>query len=136
MIHILTVFLLVPFILLTALFFIGDYRQKINDFLVIMEIHYAMSLAFIQTYPVLRIEIPTFKILLLLKEANSKGLTKLELSEQISESEMFRDRVMDLSNDDLISYNDGIIGLKPLGRFLAQIFYHYRRLLGFSPGGG
>ena len=134
--YILIVFIVFPSIVFVALFFIRDYSQEILKFVVIAEIHYAMSLAFIQTYPVLKIEIPTFKILILLKDAKNIGLTKSELKELMPEKELFMDRLIDLKNDGLISQSNGNISLNPPGRFLAQIFYNYRRLLGFSTGQG
>ena len=134
--YVLTIFIIVPTIIFAIIFFTNDFRQDILNFMVITEIHYVMSLAFIQTYPVLRIEIPTFKILLLLNNAKSAGLTKLKLKELMPEGELLTDRLMDLSNDGLISYNDGILDLKFPGRILALIFCYYRRLLGFPIGRG
>ena len=105
-------------------------------FMIITEIYYAMALVFIMTYPALRIEIPTFKILLLLKKAKSTGLKKLKLKELMSESELFTDCLKNLSNEGLISHNDGIICIKFPGKVFANLFIHYRRLLGFSTGRG
>ncbi|MBH30598.1 MAG: hypothetical protein CMG71_01235 [Candidatus Marinimicrobia bacterium] len=134
--YIIISFIVMPTIIFAYIYFSNNNSQEILKLMIITEIHYVMSLAFILTYPVLRIEIPTFKILLLLNNAKSVGLTKLKLNELMQEGELFTDRLIDLTNDGLISYKDDIIDLKIPGRFLALIFIYYRRLLGFPMGRG
>ena len=130
------IFIICPTIYYCFVLLDGGFQQDIIELIVVIEIHYAISLAFIQTYPVLKIEIPTFKILSLLKNAKNTGLTKSNLKELMFEDELYINRLVDLKNDGFISQNGDIVSLKPSGKILAEIFIYYRRLLGFSTGRG
>jgi hypothetical protein len=136
--------LLIIFLFLPAIYFMVylillnhkvDGSELLN-FIALVEIYYAVALMFIQTYPVLRIEIPTFRILMLLDSNRGNGLSKSQLMEFMGEKHLFTDRIEDLEKDGLVVLDHRKIILSPTGRLLAMIFLLYRRLLGFKIGLG
>ncbi|TAM45949.1 MAG: hypothetical protein EPN55_06960 [Gammaproteobacteria bacterium] len=97
---------------------------------------YALSVAYIQTYPGLKDDIPSFRILMLLDQAGRGGMTESEILDQIGEQSLFAFKVAELESDSLVIRNGDRVRLTPAGRMLATVFRSYRRLLGLGPGKG
>src|SRR4030042_2636718 len=98
------------------------------DFIATAEICYALSLFFIQTYPVLKIEIPTFRILMLLDKNRENGLSKIKFMRFMEKKYLFTERIEDLEKDRLVAWENNKIILRATGRLLVMIFLLYRRL--------
>jgi predicted transcriptional regulator len=98
--------------------------------------HLALALIYIQTYPAIKSQIPTFDILFHLDQAN-RGLTHGEMIKELDqESKLFTDKVEELKNDGLVQDDGKNYSLTPAGQALAGVYALYRRILGLSPGKG
>lgn len=97
---------------------------------------YALSMAYIQTYPGLKDDIPSFRILILLDQAGSEGMTESEILGRIGEQSLFAFKVAELEGDSLVIRVGDRVRLTPAGRILATVFRSYRRLLGLGLGKG
>ncbi len=97
---------------------------------------YSLSVAYIQTYPGLKDDIPSFRILMLLDQAGREGLTESEILARIGEQSLFAFKVAELENDSLVIRDGDRVRLTPAGRILATVFRSYRRLLGLGLGKG
>ncbi|MFO1436507.1 MAG: hypothetical protein U1F34_09235 [Gammaproteobacteria bacterium] len=107
------------------------------DALLIYVLYLSITCAYIQTYPALREEIPSFRILRAIAASGAKGLTEGEIIAQIQDARLFGQKIDDLKNDGLIKVDSqGLMMLTPSGRSLATMFYRYRRLLGVGQGDG
>lgn len=96
---------------------------------------FSLAAAYIQTYPAIREEIPSFRVLRLLRE-NRAGLTEEEIVRQAGHEGLFRTKVDDLVNDSLVERQAGSLRLTATGDKLARAFLCYRALLGRAPGQG
>ncbi len=98
--------------------------------------HAALSVAYVQTYPAIREEIPSFRILLTISAAGERGLSRDEVLSLFEGSTLFADKMADLDNDGLLRLVDGRLRLTRAGRLMALVFHRYRRLLGLESGLG
>ena len=97
----------------------------------------ALALAYMQTYPTFRKDIPTFRILLLIHDSKGRGLSMEEVLGAVhDDSELFFEKIDELENDKLVTKSEGYLTLSPAGRLMARVFIVYRRLLGFETGPG
>lgn len=94
----------------------------------------AMAAAYIQTYPALREDIPSFRLLLLLE--NQPGISKEQIIAAMKTNNLFSAKLGELENDSLLINKNGRLELSPAGRKLANLFYYYRKMLGLKPGEG
>ena len=99
-------------------------------------LHYSLAIAYIQTYPGLRDDIPSFRILMLLDRAGGEGMSESELLNGIGEASLFAFKVSELESDRLVIGDGDRIRLSTAGRILATVFIGYRRLLGLELGKG
>jgi len=97
---------------------------------------YALSVAYVQTYPGLKDDIPSFRILMLLDQAGREGMTKSDILDRIGEQSLFVFKVAELESDGLVVWDGDSVRLTPAGRILAAVFSSYRRLLGLGLGKG
>ena len=97
----------------------------------------AITSAYIQTYPTLREDIPTFRLLFAIDEAGAAGASEAELASKLHASSLYDKKIDDLLRDGLVRTRpDGSLVLAPAGRVLAHVFRTYRRWLGMSRGEG
>jgi hypothetical protein len=94
----------------------------------------ALAAAYIQTYPALKEDIPSFRLLLLLEK--HPGMSKEAIIEAMKQENLFSAKLDELENDTLLVNKKGRLGLSPAGRKLADFFYFYRKMLGLKPGKG
>ncbi|MEK8015729.1 MAG: hypothetical protein VSS75_002595 [Candidatus Parabeggiatoa sp.] len=94
----------------------------------------ALSVAYIQTYPALKEDIPSFRLLLLLDK--HPGMSKEAIIEAMKQENIFSAKLDELENDTLLVNKKGRLELSPAGRKLADLFYYYRKILGLKPGEG
>jgi len=98
---------------------------------------FALAIAYIQTYPTLRTDIPTFRILILLDQYRGAGLDEREIIERLRDSpDMFSRKVVELERDGLAVRREGWIYLTSAGLLITRIFIFYRRMLGLPYGAG
>lgn len=99
-------------------------------------LHLAFAVVYIQTYPAIATEIPSFRLLRLVEAAEPKGADAAQLAEQIGAGELVGSRSDLLYQDGLVEKGPEGLRLKGAGRLLAQCFTFYRRFLGLGEGGG
>ncbi|MCP4701860.1 MAG: hypothetical protein GY862_34115 [Gammaproteobacteria bacterium] len=97
---------------------------------------FALSAAYIQTYPALKEDIPSFRLLFLIDDSGPQGINRENLLGKIGGDDLFLRKIDELEKDGLILEKDGKLELSRAGRFLSSVFYYYRRILGLQPGEG
>jgi hypothetical protein len=99
-------------------------------------VYFSLALVYLQTYPVLATEIPSFKILRLVQ--GQKGITETEIIDSLrDDKELFDAKVEELEKDSLVvRRQDGRYELSRPGKILADLFILYRSLLGTKWGQG
>jgi uncharacterized SAM-binding protein YcdF (DUF218 family) len=98
-------------------------------------LYVAMAVAYIQTYPALREDIPSVRILMSI-HSHSGSMTCREIVEHLAPSQLFEPKIAELENDFLIRIRDDRLHLTALGGKLSGVFYYYRKLLGHEAGRG
>jgi hypothetical protein len=100
-------------------------------------LYLALAAAYIQTYPALRENIPSFRILLLVDRHSESGLSESEIVARLRGEGLFQTKVDDLVRDGLArKAPDGKLQATGSGAFLAGVFRAYRNLLGLRIGKG
>lgn len=97
---------------------------------------FALASAYVQTYPVLRHVIPTFRILLLLRRTGPQGLTDAEIIRALADEGLFAGGLNDLEHDSLVKKTGDRYSVTRAGAILAGAFYLYRKALGVQHGRG
>jgi len=128
-----TIFLLCPLLLVAAVV-VGGYEGA-KEAVAIALIHISLAVVYIQTYPGLREDIPSIRIL---KQIHSQpnGMNREDILSQLDGARFLETRIDDLENDVLVTSDGGVLRLTPIGTLLAVIFGLYRRLLGAPSGRG
>jgi hypothetical protein len=134
MLWLFVLFLLLPVIV--AIVAVVSGRAGLPEMLAVWLLHVALSMAYVQTYPAIREEIPSFRILLAISAAGERGLSRDEVLALFENSSLFADKMTDLDNDGLLRRVDGRLRLTRAGRLIALVFHRYRRLLGLESGLG
>ncbi len=98
-------------------------------------LYVALAAVYIQTYPALREDIPSIRILMTIR-AGSNGMTRREIIERLMRQKLFSTKIADLENDALICIQEDRMRLTTMGAALARIFQAYRKLLGHAAGRG
>ena len=127
-----TIFLLCPLLLVVATV-VGGY-EGVKEAIAIALTQISLAVVYIQTYPALKSDIPTFRILLLLQQMHE--LTEEEILRQMDQAHLFDEKLIELESDSLIVQQDGKLVLSPLGKIIAMLFAYYRNLLGLKTGTG
>ena len=130
------IFLVVPFLFLFLMVQMNFCEVKVMISTGIL--YFSLALVYLETYPALKTEIPSFRILVLIHQQKNQGLEESQIIKSFSnESELFSDKVIELKKDSLVTLKeDGYIGLTFAGSLLAVLFMFYRRLLRLEWGQG
>jgi hypothetical protein len=116
-----------------ALLDLGNSGERTAVFLV----YFSFALVYLQTYPALKTDIPSFRILLWVEAAGPGGLAIAEIYERIAREGDFRKNKMnELEDDAFVVRRNGAFVLTAAGKILADFFIFYRRFLGLKVGGG
>jgi len=134
MLWLFVLFLLLPAVVVILTVVSG--RAGMPEALAVWLMHAALSVVYVQTYPAVREEIPSFRILLAISAAGEHGLTRDRVLSLFEHSTLFADKMIDLDNDGLLRQVEGRLHLTRAGRLIAVVFHHYRRLLGLESGRG
>lgn len=129
-------FLFLPIVAAVIAVFVG---VSISEVLMALLLYLAVAAAYIQTYPALKEDIPSFQILLCVYAAgrgDTSGVGAEEVVATIGGTGLVTVKLDELNGDRLLSENQGDVTLAPAGRALALFFYYYRRLLGLAAGKG
>lgn len=127
------VFIVIPLAILALLYAAGLLETVF--ILAAGMVHLALSAVYIQTYPALREDIPSIRILMML-QANPQGLSRGQVLDGLARDQLFDTKVADLENDAFVRVRDGRMYLTNAGTILATVFLLYRKLLGSETGKG
>lgn len=120
-----------------SMFFLALYTTLTRlEVVSIALVHFSLAVIYLQTYPALKYDVPSFRILMLLDKNRKNGLSKDEINANIKQNELFDDKLTGLKDDALIVLKDGKLTLSLSGKILALIFAAYRRLLRVENGKG
>eukprot|EP01031_Cornospumella_fuschlensis_P052020 gene52020-63600_t len=129
------VYLLLPSVMSIVLAF-GTQVDRV-DLLLAAFLYLALACGYIQTYPALREDIPSFRILFAVEAAGQSGLSEEGIVIALQTDNLLTKKMDDLSSDRLVGVGvDGQLHLLPVGRMLALIFRAYRKALGLQRGLG
>lgn len=131
-------FLFIPIVAAVMAVLVG---VSIGDVSMTLLLYLAVAAAYIQTYPALKEDIPSFQILLCVYAAergdtSGVGVGAEEVVATIGGTGLVTVKLDELNGDRLLSEHKGEVVLAPAGRVLALFFYYYRRLLGLAAGKG
>lgn len=125
--------LLCPLLLVTAAIVCG--YVEFMEGVAIALVHTALAVVYIQTYPALREDIPSIRILMLV-DSQPDGMDRRDILSQLDGAQFLETKIDDLESDALIASDGVVLRLTHIGTLLAMIFGLYRRLLGASSGQG
>lgn len=130
-------FLIFPFILAVFIYLLSNKYHFISifDFFSACLLFFAISCAYIQTYPAIQAWSPTLKIIYYLQKSKS-GLSFKEMENLFSDKALLADRLDDLFKEKLVYQSDNVLKLSLKSKFMAWTFYLYRQLLGLQQGEG
>ena len=133
--------LILLYIYIPPLFLIISLHWYLNliilDILIISFLYILLSLSYLQTYPALRENIPSFTILLIVEKAGKKGISKENLKKELYKDNLLTSKYKDLINDGMIFLNsDGYLRLSFFSCLLLRFFSFYRWSLGLETGDG
>ena len=126
-------FLVTPFFY--TYFFIDPSLYKYTDMLSIIFLYIGLSCVYIQTFPALKEDIPSFRILRIIAN-NKKGISEKEIIKLMGTTDLFDIKLKELEEDNLLKKENSKITLSKSGRILANIFIIYRKILGLGKGDG
>jgi len=136
----LILFILIPLILLLVITILGVY--SISENLLIALFYFSISLAYIQTFPAIKENIPSFRIMIyvhsstLRKKGNLKGVSAKQIEDALTDESLMTMKIQELRSDGLMVLGEDGFTLTSPGKYLALIFYRYRALLGVQEGQG
>jgi hypothetical protein len=128
------VFVVIPLMVLATLRAVGYLETAVSATAVGL-LHMALAVVYVQTYPALREDIPSLRILMLV-HGHPGGRTRDDLVAQLTGHGLFETKLRDLENDAFVRARDGRMTLTAAGAALATVFDLYRRWLGRSAGKG
>jgi len=132
-------FIFVPIVLFMGIFFVLGSRinWQTIDFIASLILYYSLSFAYIQTYPVINCEIPSFKILRIINKSMPAGASYEDIERNFDSEELLKSRTDLLVMDGLI-INTQMNGMKLSlkGKILANIFLVLRKIYGLDIGEG
>jgi len=107
-----------------------------GELLEVYLLHYALSLAYIFTYPAAQGACPSFLILLIIKSSMPRGITKDEIHSYYLDKKLFVSRIHDLMDENLVVDKNGWLEMTKKGYLLLKIFISLRKMFGLPIGQG
>lgn len=100
-------------------------------------VHTALALVYLLTYPAIKEEVPTFRVLLLVHSRGERGITPEEIVRELGDDEaLYSTKIAELEGDAFVKTRGGTLALTWAGAVVARVFILYRRLLGLPTGLG
>jgi len=128
------IFIILPvvvFILLIALNYV-NWVEVIAALL----LHLFLSSAYIQSYPLFQEDIPSFRIVLYIRDYEYRSLTTQKIVNQLATDDLFSNKLQNLIDDGLVAREGKELFLTRLGHLLVWCFSRYRSWLGLDIGRG
>ena len=98
--------------------------------------HLLMASAYVQSYPALQEDIPSFRILLLIRESGGGPVAERIITDRLADTSLFVNKIEDLVDEGLVVRKENQWVLTRAGRLLVRFFSAYRRWLGLEAGSG
>lgn len=105
------------------------------DYFNFVMLYTALALSYVCTYPAVQADSPTMLILLLVEQAEPKGLTLEEMVCQLNDQVLVVPRLQDLVTGNLVGLHGGRYVIGSRGMLLAKMHVFYRALLKMEKGG-
>ena len=106
------------------------------DWLAVYLLHFALSVAYILSYPAVEAASPSLAMLLVLGDFNLQGTSQEDLMHVFNDKIVLEPRIQDLVDSGLIAESEGSIKLTTHGTVFINCFIAMRRLLGLPIGKG
>ncbi len=127
------IFILLPFFVLIGLYFFISFV----DLLALSILYYALAGVYIQTFPAFNCEIPSFKILRIIKSSMPEGVSLANIMNEFDSDELINSRTELLEKDKLVIKNKNSgYALTVKGKLLADFFILFRKIYGLPIGLG
>jgi hypothetical protein len=132
-------FLLLPLIALAMNIIFGLFSFSENFLIALF--YFSISLAYIQTFPAIKENIPSFKIMLYVHSRSLGGqknckISAKQIEDALTDESLMTTKIQELKGDGLMILDKDGFSLTIAGKYLALIFYRYRALLGLKEGRG
>lgn len=136
------------FILLPFLFIVGYHGLELFGFVppiisftmiewsAIYLIHFALSSAYILSYPAVEAASPSLAISLIIGDSGRQGVLYEDLLHHFNSKILLQPRIKDLMDAKLITESNGCVNITLRGIILIRPFIFIRRLLGLPIGKG
>ena len=97
---------------------------------------YFCSTAYVFTYPAFQEDIPSFRILLIVRASENQGIDEPNILGSLANSALFSGKADDMIDDGMIEFGSDRIQLTSLGALIARSFSLLRKWLGLTDGDG
>lgn len=115
----------------------GSFQLPLIDIAAISLLYVALSCAYIQIYPASQADSPSLRILLIVDQNKTRGLSEGEIKTFFTSKSLLDDRINDLLHSGLISKtNQQEFTLTKKGKILILPFIVLRNLIGLPKGNG
>ncbi|MBI3252609.1 MAG: hypothetical protein HYZ52_04775 [Candidatus Omnitrophica bacterium] len=112
-------------------------RWSFGESYAVGAVYFSLAVFYLQTYPAIKADVPTFRILLFIQAHPNQDLDMSHLCDEIGgRKDLHSDKIREMQDDALITSRDGNLHLSRAGRLFADFFIGYRRLLGLKTGAG
>jgi hypothetical protein len=129
------IYLVIPTLVALAAFMAGA-MSGLELFMAWL-LYMVLASGYIQTYPALREDTPSFRILFAIADAGDRGMTREEIIRTMGTDGLHARKLSDLKDDGLMRVDaTGRASLSFVGRMLARVFRAYRSVLGLQRGRG
>jgi hypothetical protein len=112
------------------------FSLEVGDLLLICLLHFALSVAYIFSYPAAQAGCPTFIILATIRSSMPRGVTKDEILTYFSEQQLFGSRIEDLVDESLVVSEGEWLEITKKGRWILSTFSTLRKAFGLPVGRG
>lgn len=99
-------------------------------------LHFSLTCAYLQTYPVLQALSPSLLILLIVGDAGPEGLSEKEVLSHFGPKQLLEDRIEDLLDANLAYESGSSLQLTTTGQLTVFLLTNLRKILGLPPGQG
>jgi len=111
------------------------YALRVLDGAVVLLLHYALSSAYILSYPAVEALSPTLVIALFLARSNAESDFE-DLAGLFPDESILMPRIMDLIESNLVRLDNDTLSLTLRGRILVNFFTIFRSFIGLKQGRG
>jgi len=137
-IFLLSLFIIIPFLFFIFVILINFFRNFAgNDVLFsTFLLYFALSCAYIQTYPAARANAPSLQIVYFIYKSGKNGLSEDDIINKFNLDDLVYERIKDLIEEGFVYEDEGRLFFLKKGIILANIYWLYRKIYGIGYGQG